>query len=46
MQQIGLISAMVLLISPDGCSLDWDPAKGWAQPVLLPKLPSARPETT
>ena len=41
MQQIGLVSALVLSIITDGCGLDWDPVKGPAPPVLLPNLPSA-----
>ena len=40
-----LLSATVLLIITDGRSLDWDPAKGPAQQVLLPDLPSAQAET-
>ena len=43
-QQIGLVSALMLSIITDGCCLDWDPAKGPAPPVLLPNLPSARAE--
>ena len=39
-----LLSATVLLIITDGHSLDWDPAKGPAQQVLLPDLPSAQAE--
>ena len=41
-----LLSATVLLIITDGRSLrlDWDPAKGPAQQVLLPDLPSAQAE--
>ena len=35
----------MLLIITDGRSLDWDPAKGPAQQVLLPDLPSAQAET-
>ena len=38
------LSATVLLIITDGRSLDWDPAKGPAQQVLLPDLPLAQAE--
>ena len=44
MQQIGLVSALVISIITDGCGLDWDPVKGPAPPVFLPNLPSARTE--
>ena len=44
MQQIGLVSTLVLSIVADGCVLDWDPANGPAPPILLPNLPAARAE--
>ena len=45
MQQIGLVSALVLSIITDGCGLDWDPAKAPpTPPVLHPNLPTARAE--
>ena len=44
MQQIRLVSALILSIITDGCGLDLDLVKGPAPPIFLPNLPSARAE--
>ena len=44
MRQIGFTCALTLSVLQSGFRLDWDPAKGPAEPVFLRNHPSARAE--